>query len=188
MLWRVAEEILPAKSCGDFNSALMELGATVCTPRSPKCLVCPVRRYCRAAEAGLQETIPRSRQRRASPLLARWTICISMGERWLIERRPDKGRWAGLWQFPTIEACDAEADAAVVGKKVGLPIRGLRQIGEVRHLLTHRRYVFSVFAATGVSRGKKQPEPVRRWVRLGELTQYPLSRPQVKISEMIAGL
>ena len=69
-LWARAEEILPDKSdrVGDFNSAFMELGATVCTPRNPQCLICPVRKFCRAYEMGIQDRIPAP----ARPRRPRW--------------------------------------------------------------------------------------------------------------------
>src|SRR5436190_816007 len=63
-LWRRAEEILPKKRVGDFNSALMELGATVCTPRNPQCLICPVRGFCEAFKARVQDKIPQPRKPR----------------------------------------------------------------------------------------------------------------------------
>ncbi|MGD0462830.1 MAG: A/G-specific adenine glycosylase [Tepidisphaeraceae bacterium] len=188
MLWRRAEEILPRTSVGDFNSALMELGATLCTPTAPRCPVCPLRRFCRAAEAGLQESIPRPRRSRPTPLLLRWTFCLSRANRWLIERRPDKGRWAGLWQFPTIKAADGQPVAAIIGRQMGVRIRELREVGQLRHALTHRKYLFKAFAATAMGNGRITSEPMRRWVKLNELEQYPLSRPQAKIAEMISSL
>lgn len=188
MLWHLAEEILPRKFVGNFNSALMELGATICTPRSPKCPLCPLRHLCLAAEAGLQETIPSPRKSKPTPLLLRWTICISKGNRWLIERRPDKGRWAGMWQFPTIEAPNNKPVASTIGSQIGLPIRELREIGQLQHALTHRRYIFKAFQATAAGSGRIKSQPTRRWVKLNELTQYPLSRPQAKIAELISGM
>ncbi len=166
----------------------MELGATVCTPRKPHCAACPLRRFCRAAEAGLQEAIPPPRKSRPTPLLRRCTICISRANRWLIERRPDTGRWAGLWQFPTIEAADDDLTPAIITRAIGLRIRDLRQIGQIRHVLTHRRYIFSVFTATVSANGQRRSNRPSRWVRPGELDQYPLSRPQSKIAEIIFGL
>src|SRR6185503_9367498 len=64
LLWRRAEEILPRRRVGAFNTALMELGATVCIPRSPNCLICPVREHCEAIAAGVQEKIPAPRKAR----------------------------------------------------------------------------------------------------------------------------
>src|SRR4030095_7135425 len=68
LLWRRAEEILPKRRVGEFNSALMELGATVCTPRNPQCLLCPVREHCAAFAAGVQERIPPPRKTKEKPV------------------------------------------------------------------------------------------------------------------------
>jgi A/G-specific adenine glycosylase len=181
-LWQLAEEILPVRHCGQFNSALMELGATICTPRQPNCPICPLRRFCRAAAAGLQQTIPPPRKSRPAPILARWTICVHRQDRWLLERRPRTGRWAGLWQFPTIEAPDARPTSQSIGPRIGLRIAGLRKIGQIRHALTHRRYVFTAFTATARSAAQS---PNRRWIGLEDLDRFPLSRPQLKIAEML---
>lgn len=108
-LWRRAEEILPKSRLGDFNSSLMELGAMVCTPRSPRCMTCPVSAHCQAFAAGVQDRIPAPRKSKQPPLLHRDVLCVrsrcSDGgeEGWLIEQRPSRGRWAGMWQFVTIE-------------------------------------------------------------------------------------
>jgi A/G-specific adenine glycosylase len=181
-LWMLAEKILPKGRCGQFNSALMELGATVCTPRQPQCPICPVRRFCQAAAAGLQETIPLRRKSRPTPILARWTVCVHRNNRWLLERRPRSGRWAGLWQFPTIEADHSASAADAIGRRIGVPIRDLREIGEVRHALTHRRYVFTGFIATASSAPQFSN---RKWIRLEDLDQFPLSRPQLRIAELL---
>ena len=99
ILWTRAAEIMPTRAgrggaMGDFNSALMELGATVCTPRNPQCLICPVQKHCQACFAGVQEAIPLRKATKPTPLLKRWIFCIRRGDRWLIEQRPAKGRWA----------------------------------------------------------------------------------------------
>jgi A/G-specific adenine glycosylase len=77
-LWHRAEEILPRRRMGDFNSALMELGALICTPRSPQCLICPVQIHCEALVAGVAERIPAQRKRPPLPILRRKTFCIGL--------------------------------------------------------------------------------------------------------------
>jgi A/G-specific adenine glycosylase len=180
-LWKRAEEILPEVRVGDFNSALMELGAMVCTPRSPKCGECPVRKFCRAAAAGMAERIPKRRAAKVTPIERRWTLCLRNGSRWLIEQRPVRGRWAGMWQFVTIPA-DGEAGAAKFSQILEVEIGGLKSVGRIRHALTHRRYVFDVFSATTTS---KKKDTHRRWVSFGELLKYPLPRPHERIAEML---
>jgi A/G-specific adenine glycosylase len=178
LLWRRAGEILPARRVGDFNSALMELGATVCTPRNPQCLICPVREHCEAQATGAQEQVPAPKKAKPTPLVRRRTYCIRHGDRWLIEQRPPRGRWAGMWQFITVDAA-AELDH-------GLPkvMKECRRLGAVSHGLTHRRYEFEVYVAR-VGRQTSGDQPNRRWVTMGELEAYPLPRPHLKVVQML---
>lgn len=188
VLWRRAEELLPRRRIGDFNSALMELGATVCTPRGPRCLLCPVREHCEAFAAGMQERIPPPRKSKPTPLLRRATFCIRRGETWLIEQRPATGRWAGMWQFVTVEAGDGNGNVDVPIARLPLRVSKPRKLGVVSHGLTHRRYEFDVYACDA-ARGKLAGVGAdRRWCMLGGLAAYPLPRPHVKIAEMLKGI
>jgi A/G-specific adenine glycosylase len=181
VLWTRAEAILPKSRLGEFNSAMMELGALICTPRTPQCLLCPVREHCEAFQAGVQDRIPAPRKAKETPLLERRVFCIERAGRWLIEQRPAKGRWAGMWQFVTVDAAANGRATHVLPCSVSKP----RSIGEVTHGLTHRRYRFEVFACTA---GRKEPagevEP-RKWVTLEELEAFPLPRPHLKIVELL---
>src|SRR5205085_1305746 len=85
-LWRRAEELLPPSNPGDFNSALMELGALICTPRSPACLICPLKTGCSALAQGKTASIPPVRKAKSRPLISRWTCCVRKGSKWLIEK------------------------------------------------------------------------------------------------------
>ncbi len=184
-LWARAEQILPTKNVGDFNSALMELGATLCTPRTPKCLNCPVRSHCCAYHQGVQDRIPLPRKRRPTPLHRRRVFCIEDRGRWLIEQRPPRGRWAGMWQFVTIPASDASPHAPAKIAELSLAIGPLRPLGTLRHALTHRRYEFEVFACRAKTPLFSQAKGERRWAALDELADYPLPRPHVKIAQWL---
>jgi A/G-specific adenine glycosylase len=178
-LWLRAKEILPAKHAGDFNSALMELGATVCTPRNPRCDICPVSRYCRAKAMNLQDLIPPPRKARPTPLVSRWTFAVESRGRWLIQQRPAVGRWANLWQFVTFPATDdAMADASAL---LGFPVADVRPLGQITHALTHRRYLFTAFACRAT-----KPRP-GKWVTLKQLSRYPLPKPHLLIAKLLAG-
>jgi len=188
LIWRRAAELVPNQDPGDFNSALMELGATVCTPRTPKCLLCPIRSHCEAFMAGMQERIPPPRAVKPKPLLRRRTLCFCRdhdGERqWLIEQRPPKGRWAGMWQFPT-----APPRAPIRAGQFE-PTRKTR-LGAVSHALTHRRYHFDVYVCNARAdrsdgtRPEQSDGPTTRWVRLSELDRFPLPRPHLLIAQML---
>jgi A/G-specific adenine glycosylase len=180
LLWNRALEILPKKRVGDFNSALMELGATVCTPRNPQCLLCPVREHCQAAAAGLQQSIPARKKSAPTPLFLRHIYCVHCNGHWLIEQRPANGRWAGMWQFVTVEA----------GRPSVLPFRTTRpkQIGKLSHALTHRRYNFDVFACRATGARLPTAGHSRSWTTLAAIGRFPLPRPHVKVVQMLAGL
>jgi A/G-specific adenine glycosylase len=182
LLWRRAEQILPRRRVGTFNAAMMELGATVCVPRSPQCLICPVREHCEALAAGVQERIPAARKAKPTPLLRRATFCIRRGDRWLIEQRPPTGRWAGMWQFVTL-AADNHADPAALRKLLPVRTTAPRPLGTVTHGLTHRRYEFDVYLCEAAGSNGVAP---REWVTIEALKAYPLPRPHVRIAEMLS--
>ena len=183
-LWARAEELLPPDRPGDFNSALMELGATVCTPRSPKCLICPVAECCAARSAGVQESIPAPKKVTATPLVERTVYAIrrpaadGSPDAYLIERRPPTGRWAGLWQFVTVPAGDPPP----------VPTTPPAEVAEVAHALTHRRYRFAVARCDYAGENAPDAEgesPPRRWATLADLDRYPLPRPHLKVAALL---
>jgi A/G-specific adenine glycosylase len=185
VLWARAEEILPRNRLSDFNSALMEVGALVCTPRAPQCLLCPVRQHCEAYAAGVQEQIPPPKKAKPTPLLRRRTFCIRRGARWLIEQRPAKGRWAGMWQFLTLET-DETLSRKRAAEQLPFPVSDVRYLGTVTHGLTHRRYEFEAFAARVKGlHGAPPPGPTRRWVTLGEMDELAFPRPQLAIRKWL---
>lgn len=95
-----------------WNQALMELGATVCTASSPRCVACPVAEYCRARVDGLQAELPRPKPRRAPLEVELKVFAVARRQRaaeeWLVARRPEGGLMAGMWEFPTIEVTGPE--------------------------------------------------------------------------------
>ena len=186
-LWERAEEILPRQRAGDFNSALMDLGATVCTPRNPRCPSCPVQKHCEAFAAGVQENLPPARPAKARPIERRWTICIRHRGQWLIEQRPAKGRWAGMWQFATLPAADGEPVQEELREQLGVPLQSVRPLMQVTHGLTHREYIFDVYLADLASRRALDVAP-RRWMMLAGLAEYPMPRPHLRIAEHLAAL
>lgn len=188
-LWSRAAELASTKRAGDLNSALMELGAIICTPRAPKCLLCPVRPHCVAADRGIAEEIPPPRKARPTPLERRVVLCLVSGPpdapMTLLEQRPATGRWAGLWQWITIPApangdpADWEALRLQIGR-----FTPPRAVARLRHQLTHRRYEFEVFAAD-CARPKPATAP-RRWIPWKDLGSFPLPKPHVMIADSLS--
>lgn len=147
---------VPAARPGDFNQAAMDLGATVCTPRSPRCAVCPLEARCAAAAAGRPTEFPVPRPKKAAP--ERWSIALVLRDaagRVLLRRRPDRGLYAGLYELPTSEPAAAPPDdlsAAAADFAAALGWGALELAGPpgppVAHTLTHMRLTVVPVAVT----------------------------------------
>jgi len=176
-------------SPGDFNQALMELGALLCRNRDPQCLACPLRAFCRAAREGTQEIIPRPRKLRHERIEAVVAV-VEQDGRILIQRRPDRGLLAGLWEFPGGKVESGEGLIAALRREVreelGIEIKGVRRLTTVRHAYTRFRVTLHAFACAAVDPDFKTG-PRRRWVTLSSIRGYPLPSGSVKIVEFLAG-
>ncbi len=109
--WAVAQAVLERGSPRVLAQALMELGATVCTPQSPSCASCPVRASCRAHAEGLSDSIPAKRKKIAQPVDDLWALAIFWRGQLLLERRPESGLLAGMWCLPLMNRGDAKKAA-----------------------------------------------------------------------------
>lgn len=181
-IWAIASQLVPQKSPGVFNSAMMELGATICTPKSPRCAECPVSNQCRARERDRVDSIPRPRAKRAVPIIERVVYCIHDRKRdqWCFEQRPTTGRWAGMWQFPSREST-GPLDSSNVDAN------DLEVIGGFDHTLTHRLYRFKVVATTRGRATQAILDPSRptTWLSLDDSRSLPMPVPHLRVREML---
>jgi A/G-specific adenine glycosylase len=142
-LWRLAESLVPGDRPGDLNQAVMELGATVCTPRSPRCAACPVQGWCAAYVAGTQEQRPARKAARPLPHEDVAVAVVEQEGRWLLVRRPVDTRLGGMWEFPGTVRKPRESTAAAavrgVRQGLGLEVRAGEVIGTVEHAFSHLR-------------------------------------------------
>ncbi len=115
LLWQFAEDILPKTDVGDFNHALMDLGATVCRPSEPDCPECPLVRVCRTAELGLQAEIPLAKQKPQITDLTEVCFAIRHGDEYLLRRRQAGEWWTGLWDFPRLSLTAEEVATLGIG-------------------------------------------------------------------------
>lgn len=150
---RLATELVEAApSPGVLNEGLMELGAVICTPRSPACERCPVATWCVARQAGTQARIPSPARKAARRRLWCASVLVGDGEgRLLVQRRPSGGLWAGLWQAPTLERTDRAPSEAEVRKALG--VRSLERVASFERVLTHRVVTFDVYRGRGGTGG-----------------------------------
>jgi A/G-specific adenine glycosylase len=177
-LWQLAAALLARRAPGTFNQATMELGARLCTPRRPRCVVCPLRRWCAAQRAGAQDRLPIRRTKRPSPQVDVAVALIEQGGRVLLVRRPATGLLARLWTLPGGEVDEQQPPEAMLRSRVwesaGLGVLVGPRLATVRHEFSHRRWRVRVYAARLASAGPRRTKDVR-WVPRPRLADYPLA-------------
>ena len=142
-MWEHARLHLPKGRAGDYNQALMDLGARLCVPRNPRCEPCPVQMDCSAYAKDQVDQFPPPKPKRKVPEVFMGCLAAYHEGRFWYGRRPNVGLWAGLWEFPTTEF-DTTPTQQDMLKHFGVSARCL---GEIRHVLTHRIVHMSVFIA-----------------------------------------
>lgn len=187
---RAAELVAHADRPGLFNEGLMELGATLCAapPARPDCANCPLKKWCRAFEAGSQDRIPSPKKTKATPTVHCATLVARDRQgRFLLEQRPPKGMWASMWQCPTIEREQAitDEDLRLFAQMRSLDPASLKHAGAFTHQTTHRRMEFAVYTAAAVACTRKRV--LTRWVSRGEMGTVGISNAQLKAIRLVTG-
>jgi A/G-specific adenine glycosylase len=186
-VWRAAEAVLPGKRVGDFNQAVMELGALVCKPDRPNCPACPVAKWCEANRLGIQESVPPPPKAKDVVAVSEVGVAVWDAGRVLVCRRPaDARRWQNMWEVPHAELAAGELPAAGAAR-VAAALTGLRvevgaEVLTVRHGVTRFAITLVCFEAArtgGAFASDFYAEG--RWVRPGELADYPVSSPQRRL-------
>ncbi len=194
--WRdletAAQELLARKAAGDWNQAMMELGATVCTPKSPRCQECPVEKWCRARKLGIEGEIPSARKKHATVqvTLAAAVLLDPSGRTLLVRQSNGDGAlFSHMWQFPAIEITNADGKSALAAhliEKFGVGKNGgLIALGAARHTVTFRDIRLEPF----LLRIAQLPEVAgSRVVALGEIRRLPVSNATRKIADAVVGV
>jgi A/G-specific adenine glycosylase len=191
-LWELAEENLPEGHAGDYNQALMDLGATICVPKNPRCLICPVLKLCKAGQNGTQNQRPVKTPKKEVPHYVHAAGVIIRRSRVLLAQRPSAGLLGGMWEFPNGRVDGDPATELPKVLRAGYAIRlnverdpSARKkvaIGIVEHGYSHFSVTVHVFLCELIS----MPEETNlRWVSLNKLDDYPMGRIDRQIARMI---
>jgi A/G-specific adenine glycosylase len=161
---------------GDSNQALMEIGATICTPRQPKCDLCPLESECLAAASGDPTRFPQARSSPAAKVSQRLVIAVACkGERYLLFRRPEESELlAGMWEFPWVEEGEdsARVETALAQGYGGVWSLG-RKRGSIRHAITYRSFEIEIREAR-IDGGSEIAEGTESaWLREEEIHARP---------------
>lgn len=131
-MWQLAEELCPNERSHDYTQAIMDLGATVCTPKKPLCLYCPMQQHCQAHQQGLENELPFKKAKKPVPVKSAQVLILQCGDQWLWQQRPNTGLFGGLWCLPIIEEVH-ELDVL----KQNLGLKQFIQKVEISHSFTH---------------------------------------------------
>lgn len=186
----IAGETLPPGKAGDFNQALMDLGAVICLPASPRCADCPVKNACQAFNHGTQDKRPVMFPKKATPFFLVTAAVIWRDNKVLIARRPEKGLLGGLWEFPggKVEADESLPQALVreIHEELGAAIKVGDPCGVFRHAYTHFRIELHAFLCE-----LQEGEPAAlhaseiRWVEKKVLGDFPMGKVDRLISKRL---
>jgi A/G-specific adenine glycosylase len=162
---RVADRLLERNAPGEFNQAMMELGATICAPRSPRCGACPVASWCEARKAGCADELPVRLSRAGVSEMQTAVVVVQRAGRLLMRRRADsEARLPGFWDLPLV------GEIAVVGEVCFQ--------GTFRHSITNHRYVVQVFS--GKVRGAPRGFQWIPWAKLATLPVTSIAKKAIR--------
>jgi A/G-specific adenine glycosylase len=179
-------EVLPDRGPGDFNQALMELGALICHANGPICALCPVKKYCLAHKTGTQAMIPQFKKKIIKNIQAVIAI-IKKGNNYFIQKRPSTGLLADLWEFPggKIKAGESKKKALVreLDEELSVQVKSSKHLFNVSHFYTQFRVDLSVFSCSLDKAPKIDAK--HRWVSYKNFSKYPMPSGSAKIIEKL---
>ncbi|MGD6943233.1 A/G-specific adenine glycosylase [Cytobacillus gottheilii] len=182
-------ELISHDNPSDFNQALMELGALICTPTSPSCLLCPVRDHCAAFHEGTQHELPiKTKNKKQKHVKMAAAILVNDKGEILIQKRPAKGLLANLWEFPNVESTLSYVDekALLEDRFADLYSGNVhlnRSIGQLEHVFSHLIWNINIYAGT-IDDGSASELQNVKFVSIEELDQYAFPVPYQKMFRM----
>lgn len=188
----LASAHLPAGRAGDYNQALMDLGAIICTPKNPNCGICPLNGQCLALASGVQEDRPVKTPRKKTPHLIVTAAVIRENGRVLLAQRPKKGLLGGLWEFPggTLEETDEDLASCLrreIQEELGSDIEVIAPFGKYKHAYTHFKITLHAFVCDLLDGHKPEPIDCDKvvWAGIDELDQYPMGKVDRRIANRL---
>ena len=182
LLWEIAYKNLPKGKAGDFNQALMDLGSSICIPKNPRCLICPLMELCLARKNRTQELRPVKKPKKESPHYVHAAAVIVQRGKVLLVQRPQKGLLAGMWEFPNVRVDDDPAKELVkaIKSEHNLKVQKKEAVGVFEHAYSHFSVTVHAFRCDLSNSNKKM-----KWISLKELDEYPMGKVDRSIASAI---
>lgn len=187
ILWELAAQNLPKGEAGDYNQALMDLGANLCLPKNPRCLLCPLMEICEARKNGTQELRPVMKPKKAVPHHVHAAAVICQRGRVLLAQRPPEGLLGGMWEFPNGRvARDPDKELTkVIYAATKLRVKRKGELGIIQHAYTHFKVTVHAFRCEPISILKNKN---LKWVKITELDDYPMGKVDRQIANKVLKL
>ncbi|GIM46803.1 A/G-specific adenine glycosylase [Collibacillus ludicampi] len=186
----LAEFLIPPGRAASFNQALMELGATVCIPKVPRCPQCPLQSLCRAYAEGMQEELPVKGKKKPPRPVDLVTGIVRSGDRVLIVKRPLQGLLAGMWEFPSLEINERvtiEENLQSLFDRLGQRIEVETFFAKVEHTFSHIHWNLHAYLCKPILPLVPETEEMR-WVNVYELHQYAFPVAHTKLIQALNGM
>lgn len=186
--WQIAEHLVPPTRPGDFNQAMMDLGATICTPRNPRCSACPLQRRCLAFQSDMVDQLPERSTRSQPQSVRHHVLAISRSGRWVLRQRPKNGLWAGMWELPSVENQMKPTALSLkqwIHDNLGLTVTTPARLCTFKHRLTHRLVEFVLWVAVADA-GRLRPS-IGQWCTPTQISKVPLANPQRRAVALALG-
>lgn len=184
--WKLQESLIPKDSARDFNQALMELGALVCTSENPACRLCPIRKHCQAFQTDQVDRFPVRSKRKKMVKVEAVALVLEKDEKIFIHKRPLGKIMGGLWEFPEWKLNGRKS--VNFEKELGIKIENLKFLGEIKRNYTHHLERLRVFVGAtrrvALTREPKSDWP-SAWASQSDFKKYPFSSAHAKISNLL---
>ena len=177
-LWNKAESLTPHDRIADYTQAIMDLGATVCRRSSPDCPACPYFKSCQARINGTIDQYPGKKPKKAMPLKSTVMLIAELNDSVLLQKRPSKGLWGGLWSFPE---CKSVENIDALLQSLNLEHLGRTQLPRFRHTFTHFHLDIEPIRVT-IQETKRFADPSAEiWFNVSAPQSVGLTKPVTKI-------
>ena len=158
-------DVLPEERPGDFNQALMELGAMVCIPNGkPKCEECPWEEFCQAHQQGREEEFPKKQAKKQRNIEKKTILIVQDEDKTALQKRPSKGLLAGLYEFPSMEGHQTKKAVLEYMKEQGLEVIRIQKMESSKHIFSHKEWHMIAYAIRVDELAKKEACGRKQWI------------------------
>lgn len=188
ILWELARKNLPKGQAGDYNQALMDLGATICLPKNPKCSLCPLMSICESRKNGTQALRPVLKPKKKTPEYVDVAVVVmritNSHYEVLLNQRPAQGLLANMWEFPNarVEQNPDRELTKAIKSATKIQVKKKEALGVVRHAYSHFKVVVYIYRGDLISIPKNKK---LKWIKINDLENYPMGKIDRQIAKML---